>query len=139
MRRFSQRNALVTLSDLNLTPLLDLAWTLLIIFMITAPLLDQSIDMRLPEGGQPPMQVSRQDLQLVEIDAQGAYLLNGQRVTLDQFETQIVALFQDNPNLVVRIRADKRGTLEHFYPIIDRLTRNQITRISLATESEGRP
>ncbi len=51
MRRFSQRSHLVTLSEINITPLLDLAFVLLIIFVITTPLLDQSINLNLPEGG----------------------------------------------------------------------------------------
>ena len=51
MRRFSQRNTLVTLNDINITPLLDLAFVLLIIFIITTPLLEQSISLELPVGG----------------------------------------------------------------------------------------
>ena len=50
MRRFSQRSHLVTLSEINITPLLDLAFVLLIIFIITTPLLTQSIELRLPRG-----------------------------------------------------------------------------------------
>jgi biopolymer transport protein ExbD len=53
MRRFSQRSHLVTLSEINITPLLDLAFVLLIIFVITTPLLEQSINLKLPRGGQP--------------------------------------------------------------------------------------
>ena len=53
MRRFSQRSHLVTLSEINITPLLDLAFVLLIIFIITTPLLEQSINLRLPKGGTP--------------------------------------------------------------------------------------
>ncbi|MCP5516999.1 MAG: biopolymer transporter ExbD [Verrucomicrobiales bacterium] len=138
MRRFTQRNALVTLSDINLTPLLDLAWTLLIIFMITAPLLEHSMDLELPGGGRPPLQVNRQDLAEVEIDAAGSYRVNGEPLGIDQLEQAVVALYGQNPNLVVRIRADREGTLQHFYPVIDRLTRNNITRISLATRPEDR-
>ena len=50
MRRFSQRNSLVTLSDINITPLLDLAFVLLIIFVITTPLLEQGLPLQLPAG-----------------------------------------------------------------------------------------
>ncbi len=50
MRRFSQRNSLVTLSDINITPLLDLAFVLLIIFVITTPLLEQGLNLKLPTG-----------------------------------------------------------------------------------------
>ena len=45
MRRFSQRHSLVTLSDINITPLLDLAFVLLIIFIITTPLLEQGLNL----------------------------------------------------------------------------------------------
>lgn len=138
MRRFSQRQALVTLSDINLTPLIDLAWTLLIIFMITAPLLTPTIEVELPEGGTPPTHVNRQDLRTISIDAQGHYLLNQSPVTIEALEQQLVREFQNNPNLVVRIQADERGTLKTFYPVIDRLTKNGITRLSLATRPEGR-
>ncbi|MDB6030351.1 MAG: exbD, partial [Verrucomicrobiales bacterium] len=48
MRRFSQRNSLVTLNDINITPLLDLAFVLLIIFIITTPLLEKGLDLQLP-------------------------------------------------------------------------------------------
>ena len=50
MRRFSQRNSLVTLSEINITPLLDLAFVLLIIFVITRPMLEGRVQMSLPES-----------------------------------------------------------------------------------------
>ena len=59
MRRFSQRNSLVTLSDINITPLLDLAFVLLIIFVITTPLLEQSINLKLPHGGQTGQEIGQ--------------------------------------------------------------------------------
>src|SRR5687768_14948266 len=55
MRRFSQRNQLVTLSEINITPLLDLAFVLLIIFVITTPLLEQGLNLQLPVGGKADM------------------------------------------------------------------------------------
>ena len=65
MRRFSQRSSLVTLSEINITPLLDLAFVLLIIFVITTPLLDQGI--KLPSGGKPDKQVEKRDIRTVDI------------------------------------------------------------------------
>ena len=50
MRRFSQRNSLVTLNEINITPLLDLAFVLLIIFVITRPLLEQNVSLQLPQN-----------------------------------------------------------------------------------------
>ena len=51
MRRYSQRTGLTTLSEINITPLLDLAFVLLIIFMITTPLLENSVNLVIPSSG----------------------------------------------------------------------------------------
>lgn len=134
MRRFSQRNALVTLSDINITPLLDLAFVLLIIFVITTPLLENTIDLRLPEGGRAVQRVSRDNIRTVDITPDGQYRLGNVRLTLDQLEQRLVQDYQANPELVVRIRADQDARARHFYPLIDRLTRHNLTRISLATQ-----
>ena len=80
MRRFSQRNSLVTLSEINITPLLDLAFVLLIIFVITRPLLEQNIDLQLPQnmGAADTRSIDRRNIRLVEITARGDYLYQGQ-------------------------------------------------------------
>ena len=64
MRRFSQRSSLVTLSEINITPLLDLAFVLLIIFVITTPLLEQSIGLKLPKGGEPDPKIDKRDVRM---------------------------------------------------------------------------
>ena len=69
--RFSQRSSLVTLSEINITPLLDLAFVLLIIFVITTPLLEQSINLKLPIGGQPDPKIDKRDIRTVEITLPG--------------------------------------------------------------------
>ncbi len=71
MRRFSQRNSLVTLSEINITPLLDLAFVLLIIFVITTPLLEQGLNLKLPTGGKPDRPIERRDVRTVEVSPQG--------------------------------------------------------------------
>jgi biopolymer transport protein ExbD len=134
VRRFSQRSSLVTLSEINITPLLDLAFVLLIIFIITTPLLEQSINLRLPRGGIPDKPVTAQDVRTVEITREGVYLLNRQRMSLEAIERQLVQDFRYNPNLVVYIRADEMGFNKHLYAIIDRCQRNGITRYSLRTQ-----
>jgi biopolymer transport protein ExbD len=135
MRRFSQRNSLVTLSDINITPLLDLAFVLLIIFVITTPLLEQSIDLKLPTGGKPDQPLSRNDIRTVEISAQGVYMLNRHRVTLPQMETELLRDAKANPNLVINIRADENGRNKDLYAVIDMCQRDRLTRFSFRTEA----
>jgi biopolymer transport protein ExbD len=134
MRRFSQRTSLVTLSEINITPLLDLAFVLLIIFVITTPLLEQSISLKLPEGGRPDKPIEPADIRTVEITTTGVYSLNRQRMSLDQIESILVRDFKANPKLVVYIRADEMGRNKDLYALIDRCQANGITRYSLRTD-----
>ena len=92
MRRFSQRNSLVTLSEINITPLLDLAFVLLIIFVITRPMLEQQLPLQLPQNmGRPDTQnIDPRDIRRVEITPNGAYWLRGQRLSLAQLEGELV-------------------------------------------------
>lgn len=138
MRRFSQRSALVTLSEINITPLLDLAFVLLIIFVITTPLLEQSIPLKLPEGGQPNERIQKRDVRVVEIDMRGNYYLDRQHISLDQLEANLTRDYQVNPKLVVRIRADKNGRNEQTFALLDRCRKHGITRLDLQTEPPKR-
>ncbi len=119
MRRFSQRSALVTLSEINITPLLDLAFVLLIIFVITTPLLEQSIPLTLPKGGKPDPKIELRDIRTVEISLQGGYKLNRQPMAWPQIQLNLVKDFQANPNIVVYIRADEKGLWGHVAAVMD--------------------
>ncbi|MSR43382.1 MAG: biopolymer transporter ExbD [Pedosphaera sp.] len=133
MRRFSQRNSLVTLNDINITPLLDLAFVLLIIFIITTPLLEQGIDLKLPAGGKTDRPLEKRDIRTVEINPKGVYLLDRQPRSIDQVEAELVQSFRANPNTVVYIRADENGMNKYLYAVIERCQRHGITRFSLRT------
>lgn len=138
MRRFSQRSHLVTLSEINITPLLDLAFVLLIIFIITTPLLEQSISLKLPQGGQPDQKLDKRNIRTIEVTAQGVYRYDRRPMKLDQIEADLAADFRSNPNLVVYIRADENGAYKHVAAIVDRCQRRGITRFSLRTEPTKR-
>ncbi len=138
MRRFSQRNSLVTLSDINITPLLDLAFVLLIIFVITTPLLEKSLDLKLPHGGQTEKKLDKNDIATVEISAGGAYRLNKQPFYLSQLVARLARDYRSNPNLVVYIRADKACRYDQVAQVIDGCQRNGLTRYSLRTDPTPR-
>lgn len=140
MRRFSQRNSLVTLNEINITPLLDLAFVLLIIFVITTPLLEQSLDLNLPAGGGPNQKVNRDDVATVEVSPQGVYVLNGRPLQngLSQLENELGLLRKKRPNLVVQIRADENSAYKYPFGIMDLLQRLNI-KFGLATQPPGKP
>src|SRR5262245_19233439 len=124
MRRFSQKNALVTLSDINVTPLLDLAFVLLIIFVITTPLLEQSVQLDLPRGGKPDdLRIERSDVKTVEVSSAGQYQLDARTLSLDQVEQVLYTEYRRNPKMVIDIRADRRTAWEMVGGLIDRCQR----------------
>ena len=139
MRRFSQRNSLVTLSDINITPLLDLAFVLLIIFVITTPLLDHSMNLKLPTGGQPRLRKpEKNDIRTVEISRDGLYQLNKRSVTPRELEAELIASHRSNPRLIVDIRADKGATWAMVAAVFDVCTRNGISDVSPMTAPPSR-
>jgi biopolymer transport protein ExbD len=135
MRRFSQRSYLVTLSEINITPLLDLAFVLLIIFIITTPLLEQSINLKLPKGmGQPDKKIDQRNVRTVEVSVTGVYTLSKQRMGLEPLVARLAGESRSNPNLIVYIRADQDGPYKNVAALIDGCQRGGITRYSLRTE-----
>jgi len=137
MRRFSQRSYLVTLSEINITPLLDLAFVLLIIFVITTPLLEQGLELTLPKGGSPDPPLKKEDFRTVEIDKNGSYLYNGQTRSLAQIEKELVRDQNLNPNVVVFIRAGQMTPFDRVYQVADMCATHKIT-VSLRSEPRDR-
>src|SRR2546422_7631440 len=125
MRRFSQRSHLVTLSEINITPLLDLAFVLLVIFIITTPLLEKGLNVNLPKvTAQPDKPIKKEDIRTVEIDPKGVYSINKRAMKLDPLVTQLKQDFKYNPNLVIYIRADENSATKYLAALIDACNRN---------------
>ena len=138
MRRFSKRNQLVTLSDLNVTPMLDLAFVLLIIFVIATPLLEQGMKLELPDGGAADTAVKRDDVRTVEVSREGQYLLDSKLMSLGELEGELKRAHDQNPDTVVYIRADQHGFNKDLYAVIDACQRNGLTKFSLRTKEDER-
>jgi len=118
MRRHSQKTALVTLSDINITPLLDLAFVLLIIFMITTPLMEQGLRLELPKSQVTDASPEKNDLKMVEVDPSGNYFLETQPVSLSTLQEALAAAFEQNPDLVLVIRGDLGATWGNIYAVL---------------------
>ncbi len=130
---------MVTLSDINITPLLDLAFVLLIIFVITTPLLEQGMNLNLPVGGVPDSRrLQKQDIRTVEVGTQGNYMLGGRLMTLEQVYAQLTAEHRQNPRLVVDIRGDENAPYKYVAAIFDRLSQAGIESVSLRTKPSAR-
>ncbi len=139
MRRFSQRSSLVTLSEINITPLLDLAFVLLIIFIITTPLLEKGLPLNLPKAqAQDDQKIDKRDVRTVEINPKGEYALNRKIMRLDQLIAVLKKDYEFNPNIVVYVRADENSRMKDFVALTDGCSRNGISRYSIRTEPPDR-
>ena len=138
MRRYSQRHSLSTLSEINITPLLDLAFVLLIIFMITTPLLESSMNLVIPSSGEKNPQINSSQVQTISIDRNEAIKLNNQPVDLDTLSVQLAELKRSNPEVAVVIRPDRDLPVQKLVALMDALQRAQITRVGIATKAEAK-
>jgi biopolymer transport protein ExbD len=136
MRRFSDRHALTTLSELNVTPLLDLAFVLLIIFMITTPLMENSVDLVVPTSEASKNPVNPSAVQTVAIDREERLQFNGEATTREQVESMLAALHEANTEVAVVIRAHKDLPVQKLIDLMDVVKRAQITRIGVVTAPE---
>src|SRR3954464_7786607 len=105
MKRFSDRHSLQTLSELNVTPLLDLAFVLLIIFMITTPLMDKSVDVILPSSQSSKSALDSASVQNITTHRDGALSLNGSPADLASLAAELERLRAERPDLAVVIRS----------------------------------
>ena len=136
MRRYSQRQSLSTLSEINITPLLDLAFVLLIIFMITTPLLESSMNLVIPSSGATAPPINSSQVQTLSIDRSEALRFNNQVVDLETLTTQLIQLKQANPDVAIVIRPDRELPVQKLITLMDTLRRAQITKVGIATKAE---
>ncbi|MCX6967925.1 MAG: biopolymer transporter ExbD [Verrucomicrobia bacterium] len=138
MKRFSARHQLSTLSELNVTPLLDLAFVLLIIFMITTPLMETSSKLVLPtnkgaEGAAEPSQV-----ETISIDKDALVTIDKTPVQITAVKEAITALKASRPTLAVQIRAHKDLSVQKLVDVMDAIKQAGITKIGIvSTVPEG--
>lgn len=136
MRRYSQRNNLGSLSEINITPLLDLAFVLLIIFMITTPLLENSVNLVIPSSGATSPPISASQVQTISIDRTEVIRFNNQIIDAETLTGQLIELKRANPDVAVVIRPDRELPVQKLVNLMDALQRAEITKVGIATTAE---
>jgi len=136
MRRYSQRTSLTTLSEINITPLLDLAFVLLIIFMITTPLLENSMNLVIPSIGSTTPPITSSQVQTISIDRTKTIRFNNQIVDPETLSARLLEMKQRNPDVAVVIRPDRELPVQKLVSLMDALQRAQITKVGIATRAE---
>jgi len=136
MRRFSDRHSLHTLSELNVTPLLDLAFVLLIIFMITTPLMENSVDLVIPTSDAAKHAIEPDAVQTVAVNREGVITFNNTPTTLPQLEADLAALKEAKPEVAVVIRSHKELPVQKLIDVMDAVQRAKITKLGVVTNPD---
>jgi biopolymer transport protein ExbD len=134
MKRYSQRSGHTAMAELNVTPLLDLAFVLLIIFIITTPLLESKINLNLPTGSAHISgQVDPKSIRTVSVTRAGQIFLGDQQVDLATLEADLGAFRALTPDAAVIVRADKSLPYQQVVDVYNAIQRAKIERLSLDT------
>jgi biopolymer transport protein ExbD len=136
MRRYSNRAHLTTVAELNVTPLLDLSFVLLIIFMITTPLIENSLDLVVPTSSTAKGAVDSAEVQMVSINKDAEIELNEEPLTIAELEARLTAMKGDQPGIAVVVRPHKDLPIQTFIGIMDLLQRVGITKVGVMTKPE---
>ena len=121
------------LAELNITPLLDLAFVLLVIFIITTTPIVNDLDLNLPTASKrekdPPRKAN-----YVTVDNAGKLYLNKKEVNTDELLAELVELRTADPDLSVIVRGDAKTKYHRIVAVLDALQQANVLKVDLATE-----
>ncbi len=133
MRRFSNRHSLTTLSEINVTPLLDLAFVLLIIFIITTPLMEKSVDLVIPSSNAAQNAVDPAAVLTISLNRDAAIKLGDEEMDIAELTARLTALHEKRADTAVVIRSHKDLAVQKLIDVMDALKRAQITKVGVVT------
>ena len=122
------------MNELNITPLLDLVFVLLVIFIITTPQMMNNLEMTLPSGKPPPPSKEKPKINKIAVEADGQITFNEQKVTSEELKADLKALKASDPDLKVVVKGSDEADYQKMILVLDVLRQLDITKIGLATD-----
>lgn len=138
-RTFRRHRQAHPISELNVTNLIDLGFTLLIIFMIATPLInqEQTVQVNLPVESKSDQVKPDKDtkFETITIKPDGTCVLGSRQVTMTQLKTALAGYAKETKPPVFRIRMDAKSTAQHFISVMDALKQNNLSKITFDTQT----
>jgi biopolymer transport protein ExbD len=140
-RKFHRQRTSHPIAELNVTNLIDLGFTLLIIFMIATPLIqqEQTIPVNLPQESKSPQQKPDKDARFVaiSIDARGNFYLDNHTtpVSFSELKTRLRGYASEPKVPIIRIRGDAKLPYEKVVALMDEMKKNNLLKFTLDTQS----
>jgi biopolymer transport protein ExbD len=120
-------------TEINVVPMLDLAWNLLVVFMIVVTASVQGISVNLPKASAAVSKI-KPTTKAITITAEGTIFLDSFPVTLSELEARLRQLKAADPNLPVLIRGDEKISYKNVIEVLDLLQKLDITQLGLVTQ-----
>jgi biopolymer transport protein ExbD len=120
------------MSDPNMTPLIDLTFLLLITFIITFPMLEQGISIKLPRGKTEKIEQNKS--QAITVGLDGKVYFNNREISADELENELRQLAEQDPQPPVLVRCDERVEYGVLMKTLKLLHACKISRMALVTE-----
>ena len=128
------KSAHESLTEMNITPLLDLAFVLLVIFIIsTAPMVND-LDLNLPPRTQAPKPAADKKPNLIIVEANGQVMFNGKQVELTALKKDLALMAKADTNTSVVVHGDLAVVYQNMVNLFDILQQANVTKVGLATE-----
>lgn len=130
------------MSEINVVPYIDVMLVMLVIFMITAPLLNQGVDVDLPQADAEPMDDNQRDPVVLTVDAEGRYFLNvggdpEKEIDAETLLLRTAAVLRQRPRAVVLVRGDSSVDYGLVVAAMSLLQQAGAAKVGLVTEPSG--
>ena len=131
--RYNIKKQSKIMSEINVTPFVDVMLVLLIIFMITAPLMKTGIEIELPEVNTPNIPESDEPL-IVSINKDNEIFLSEKKISNKKLKSKLLAIKNANPKVKVFIKADKIVSYQTLMEVMKQIIDSNINNVSLITD-----
>ncbi len=121
------------MSDINVTPLVDVMLVLLIIFMVTAPMMMQGVNVSLPQTTPKPLPAER-DHMTITLDRSQQIFINDYKVTLEALQGKMKKILEGRPDQKVYLRADKSVPYGVVVRVISEVKNAGVAKLGMVTE-----
>ncbi|OGQ59319.1 MAG: hypothetical protein A3G39_06950 [Deltaproteobacteria bacterium RIFCSPLOWO2_12_FULL_43_16] len=129
----NRRRITTTLSEINVTPFVDVMLVLLVIFMVTTPLLEKGIDVDLPK--EPAKDIEAIEKSIITANKEQAIYFNERRISIDEIESVLKDAYSGKTDKEIFLRADKELPYGFVVKIMSRIKNTGIDKINMVTEA----
>ncbi|OEU53461.1 MAG: protein TolR [Desulfobacterales bacterium C00003060] len=123
------------MSDINVTPLVDVMLVLLIIFMVTAPMMMQGVHVSLPQTTSKPLPAEQEHL-IITVDGSRQIYINDYKVALDALEAKLKKIYEGHPDQKVYLRADKNVPYGIVVRVMSEVKGAGVKKLGMVTEPQ---